>query len=162
MGRACKHGGERLRATIALRVGSLAGGRRRSVVRSPMLCRSAELAPWASTSAAGSDGRLGLQFNIRIVERSSALWQLGSATQFRHIAPTITCNKLTDESEIISYCGAAVRNKVTNVKTAIISATLGMVWCPSYPLVLDRNRCDQVVAAGIGSGRQLSMLRPSD
>jgi hypothetical protein len=26
----------------------------------------------------------------------------------------------------------------------------GMVWCPSYPL--DRNRCDQVVAAGSGAG----------
>jgi hypothetical protein len=25
----------------------------------------------------------------------------------------------------------------------------GMVWCPSYPL--DRNRCDQVVAAGSGA-----------
>jgi hypothetical protein len=25
----------------------------------------------------------------------------------------------------------------------------GMVWCPSYPL--DRNRCDQVVAAGLGA-----------
>jgi hypothetical protein len=35
----------------------------------------------------------------------------------------------------------------------------GMVWCPSYPL--DRNRCDQVVAAGSGAGRRLSMLRLS-
>jgi hypothetical protein len=25
----------------------------------------------------------------------------------------------------------------------------GVVWCPSYPL--DRNRCDQVVAAGSGA-----------
>jgi hypothetical protein len=30
------------------------------------------------------------------------------------------------------------------------SAMSGMVWCPSYPL--DRNRCDQVVAAGSGAG----------
>jgi hypothetical protein len=31
-----------------------------------------------------------------------------------------------------------------------IRAKVCMVWCPSYPL--DRNRCDQVVAAGSGAG----------
>jgi hypothetical protein len=57
-------------------------------------------------------------------------------------------------SELSRTQTAMDRNKLRLERDALIvqntGGRYGMVWCPSYPL--DRNRCDQVVAAGSGAG----------